>query len=590
MPTLSIQPRPLDANVFAAAQQQGYTALQARIVAGRLRNVPPEKLRRQVSPTLSDLDHPELLPDIEAAVDRIVYAITHNQVCSILSDHDADGTGGNLVIRSALEDIVGLPSSRVRSYCSVRLTEGYGISDALVTRVLQDVPPGEQWTFLSSDQGSADEPRLARLKAAGHGLVVTDHHYCPDGLPPPSADACVNPIRADSRFPDRTISGCHTSLLVMAAVRERLIRDGHLDPRAPKLSQWLDVDAMSTLADAVHLGESRNNRVIVTRGLELMNSQPRPCWQAMRELLQHKGPFDEQTVLYQIAPRINARGRMADALQTVQFLRSPNMDTARSLLQLLDANNTERKRVQEAMTLEAIPMAEAWCERGARSLVLHFPTGAPSVHGIVAMRVVEHTGVPCVCLSPFAHDPDVVTGSIRTIPAVHVRDALTGIEHEHPGLLISAGGHAGAGGMRCRLTDIDRFRAAWEAQVLHQLQGARPQPTLWTDGELPEAPNLRHLAQIAAVGPYGRGYENPVFSQTARVCEVRPVGGEGVHLKLVVELAPGQPPVDAIWFRAREPGDALPVQPGDQRLLAFELDSNTFRGRTTLQLRVRAVA
>jgi single-stranded-DNA-specific exonuclease len=590
MPTLAIRPRPLDSDVLAAAERQGYTPLQARIVAGRLRGVAPEKLQRQISPSLGDLDHPDLLPDIDAAVDRIVYAITHGEVLGILSDHDADGTGGNLIIRSALEDIVGVPAARVRSYCSVRLTEGYGISDALVTRVLREVPPGQRVCWISSDQGSADEPRLARLKAAGHGVCVSDHHYCPDGAPPRAADACVNPIRADSRFPDRTISGCHTSLLVMAAVRERLIRDNRLDPRTPRLSQWLDVDAMSTLADAVHLGESRNNRVIVTRGLELMNSQPRPCWQAMRELLQLKGPFDEQTVLFQIAPRINARGRMSDAIETVQFLRAPDINTARRLLVLLDANNTERKRVQEAMTLEALPMAEAWCEGGARALVLHFPSGAPSVHGIVAMRVVEHTGLPCVCLSPFAHDPDIVTGSIRTIEQVHVRDALSGIERAHPGLLISAGGHKGAGGVRLRQADIERFRAAWEEQVAEQLRGTRPQPTLWTDGELPELPDLRHLAQIAAVGPYGRGYDAPVFAQRGRVCDVRPVGEGGVHLKLAVELAPGQSPVEAIWFRAREPGTACPIRAGEQRLLAFELDSNTFRGRTSLQLRVRAAA
>jgi single-stranded-DNA-specific exonuclease len=575
--------RPLRDDVVVAARAHGYTPLQAHLLGGRIHDGNLERLPRRIQPVGTDLSRPDRLPDIDAAVDRIVYAIRHGERCVIASDHDCDGASGHAIAWTALVDLFGMPPERVLRTLSHKGTEGYGLSDAYTERLLA-LLRDEPSLILTIDQGSTDERNIRRLAQAGHCVICTDHHGVPPEGPPRSALATVNPVRNDSAFGDPTIAGCFVIWLVMARVREVLIEQGHLPSTTPRLGSILDLAAIGVVADCVDLGMT-NNRIAVRQGLHLMNANPRPCWRAMRTLLKRSEPWDEQAAGWLLGPRVNSSGRLADALTSVAFLLSRTDDEALARATALNQANEERRAIQQAMLTVAMPMAQAAVDAGRYGLVLWFPEGHAGVHGVVASRITEAFGRPTICLSPFAPNPEVATGSIRTTERVNVLNALRRIAERAPGCLKSHGGHKGAGGLKTAREDIPVLADLWDAAVRECYVDQLPHPAVWTDGAVPGAMGLETLAEIAALSPFGRGFEAPIFSETLRVDRQRAVG-DGRHLKLDLRRADGTP-VPAIWFGAVPEGDTSPLQPGASYRFAFELDANEFRQQTSLQLRIK---
>ena len=578
LPRLTL--RPLDAGVEQDALRAGYSAVQARVVAARLVGG-HSSVQNQVRPSAASLDLPDTLPDLAIAVQLIADAVQNGTPIALVTDHDADGTTAHAILRIALTQ---WGAKDVTGYLSHRMTEGYGISDAFVDRVLPQLRPGS--CIITADQGSTDELRIARLRTAGHKVVVTDHHGVPEDGPPPSAHAVVNPVRRDSLFPDRAIAGCHTALLVMAATRDELIRRGTLTDATPKLSSLLDLCAVGTIADASTLGRSPNNRAIVQRGLQLMNERPRPCWNAFRRLMDKDGPWSASDIAFQVAARINARGRLGDAMLGVEFLCSSNEDIAFELACELDANNQARRAIEKTLTKHAIVLAQQQVMAGHFGLCLWLGDDSHAgVHGITAARIVERFGAPTICLSPVDGDDQVVTGSIRSTESVHVREVLDEIRAAHPGLLLSGGGHAGAGGLRIHRDGIDTLVQAWDKAVRDRCGNVRPEPVLWVDGEL-SVPSLEHVAQLADLEPFGRGFEPPVFVGVWRIGEVRPMGDQ-THLKL--RLEGGGYAHEAVWFGAKAANADLPVAVGETFRFAYSVDANVYRGTRRLQLIIRGV-
>lgn len=574
--------RERSAEVEETALAEGFTPLQARLLAGRL-----SAIRRSVAslvcPQASEMDTPRDLPDIEQAAGCIADAVAERRPIAVVTDHDADGATSHAIIRLSLL-AWGVPRERVMGFISHRMREGYGVSQAFVERMLPQLKP--HTCIITADQGSTDEARIARLRTAGHFVVVTDHHGVPDDGPPRSAHAVVNPVRRDSRFPDRAIAGCHTALLVMAATREELIARGLLPPTAKRVSDFLDLCAVGTIADASSLGASHNNRAIVQRGLQLMNRQPRPCWQAMRRVLNKQGPWTVSDVAFQLATRINARGRLGDAMLSVEFLMTECEDAALEMALELDGNNHERRQVERTNTLAAIRAAQVAVGEGRYGLCLWLgEEGHSGVHGISASRVVERFGRPTICLSPIARSTELVTGSVRTTDRVHVRDTLMAIQAAHPGLLVSAGGHAGAGGLRVRKSDLPRLVDAWDESVRKCYSEYAPSPQILIDGDLAR-PSLKDLEQINALEPFGRGFEPPVFFGEWFVQSARAIG-DGTHIKLI--LARGAESFDAVWFGAKEAQAPLPVTTGQRLRVAYSIERNEYRGVTRLQLLVKAI-
>lgn len=576
--------RPLSQDVLHAAMAAGYTRLQSQVIAGRLGDEDAEKVGMLVRPPLSALDAPDRLPDIGVAADAVARAVMQGLPLILLSDFDCDGASGHSVLRFALRDYFGVPEDRIHSYIGHRLREGYGVSESVTQRILDSAP--RPALVITADQGSSDHARIEKLRDHGFSTVVTDHHGLPAQGPPQAAIACVNPVRMDSTFADPYIAGVHVAWLLCCAVRQRLIEWGYLPANAPRLGGLLDLVALGTMADCVDLARSPNNRVVLTRGLALMNApDARPVWRALYQVARCSGPITAATLGFTFGPIINARGRLDCALGAVDLLMCQDEAEAVRLAQSLVEHNNERKQVQSQMLRRIHPLAEQQADAGCTAITVFDLEGHPGVHGVAAARLVEAYGRPVAYFSP-KQGSDHVTASLRTVPGFHIRDALAQIAQSHPDDFIAWGGHAGAGGVTLKREGVDRFTTAFNAAAARALTEWTPGPRILTDGELDQRPSLEVLNELAALEPFGRQWESPAFRAEGRILSLRPVG-DGTHLKLSIGIGPDR--FDAIWFGAVRDG-VCPVEMGQVVRIAFELDANTFRDETRLQLRVRHAA
>lgn len=584
-----ILPRPVSPAVFQAARDHGYTELQARLIAARLPDADAGRVATLIRPALGTLTSPWRLPDIRPAVVAIVDAIVDGRHLVCASDYDCDGSSAATVVLRAMRDYFGVPADRIRHVIAHRQRDGYGLSNNVADKLLDELPPNS--LVCTCDQGSADEARIARLAAAGHTVVVTDHHGIPAEGPPPSAIACVNPVRTDSQFGDPYIAGCVVALLVMAAVRQGLIERGYLTASAPKLTPLLQFAGTAVIADCVSLGRSANNRAIVAAALAQINGDAAfPCWRAFRELTGLHRPLNAQDLAFTAVPMINASGRMAHADASLAWLMADDDATALAALKVLHAHNEERKTTERAMVAALRPHALELAGQGASTVCLLQPEGSQGVMGVVAARMVEATGRPAAVFVAKQGQPDVITGSFRSVPGVHIRQALADVDASHPHIFAGHGfgGHEGAAGAHLALEHYPDFLVAIDEAVRRQVDPAGLSPTTWVDAPPGRPLTLDLLAEISPLEPFGRGWELPVFALEATIAGVKVMGQDRTHLRL--DLVADGRTYEAVWFRAMEPGQDPPVRPGEVRLFAVEPGENSFRGRTRLQLLVRQVA
>ncbi|QFT86336.1 Single-stranded-DNA-specific exonuclease RecJ [Halomonas sp. THAF12] len=584
--TPRILPRPRDEALEARALAEGLTPLQARVLAGRLPGHAGE-LAPLVSPSLRHLAHPERLKDARPAAERIAQAVVEGEHIGILTDYDVDGITSHVVIRRTLNELFGVPEDRLHSLIGHRIHDGYGISLPLVERTLKLSPRPS--LVITADCGSSDEPRIARLKAAGIDVVVSDHHALPVEGPPASAFATVNPTRDDCDYPDPTIAGCMVAWLTMSLARSVLIEWGVLAAATPKLSPWLSYVALGTVADCVSLGGSAANRAVVTQGLALINRMEAACWRTMAERLGADSvPFDAETLAFQMGPRINARSRLDDPYAALHFMLAADDATAARHLETLDQDNQSRKAIEADMAEQARALARPQLAAGAPALVVYLEDGHPGVQGIVASRLVQAFGRPTLVLTPAAQ-AGMLTGSGRSIEALHLRDALQRTFELAPEALPRFGGHRGAAGVGVPVESLEAFRTAFLQAVGEQLGDTELFPRVFTDGELaPAQLSLATLDELEALGPYGREFDPPLFEGEFLVESLRPVGAEGNHL--MMELSAGPVSTKAIWFRALTPGEVPAFGVGDRLHCAYKLNRNRWRGRESLQLMVEHAA
>ncbi|SFH96970.1 single-stranded-DNA-specific exonuclease [Modicisalibacter xianhensis] len=577
-----IMPRRRDETLYQRCLAAGLSELQARILAGRLPDYTGE-LDPLVTPGLRYLAHPEKLKDARRAAERIARAVTEGEHIGILTDYDVDGITSHVVILRTLNELFGVPAQKLHSLIGHRINDGYGISLPLVERTLALKPRPS--LVITADCGSSDEPRIARLREAGIEVIVTDHHALPNEGPPASAYATVNPTRDDCEFPDRTIAGCMVAWLVMSLTRAVLIEFGALSPSTPKLSPWLSYVALGTVADCVSLGGSAINRAVVTQGLTLINRMEAACWRAMAERLGADSvPFDAETLAFQMGPRINARSRLDDPYAALHFMLAADEHTARRHLEVLDQDNQSRKAIEADMTETARALALEQLASGAQVLVVYLEDGHAGVQGIVASRLVQAFGRPALVLTPAAA-PGMLTGSGRSIEALHLRDALQRAHDLAPPALPRFGGHRGAAGIGLPVEQLPAFTRALYQAVNEQLGECELYPCMFTDGEL-AAPQLclATLDELERLAPYGREFDAPLFEGEFLVENLRVVGADGSHLML--ELSSGGMAVRAIWFRALTPGEMPAFGLGARLRCAYKLSRNRWKGRETLQLMI----
>jgi single-stranded-DNA-specific exonuclease len=552
----------------------------ARIIAGRITSA--ESLDSILNPQLQNIAPPSVLKDIKNATDRLRLAISNGEYIGVLTDYDADGLTSHAVITHALLRF-GVSDKQITHWIGHRLEDGYGISETLVDRLLEseDIPD----LVISADCGSSDELQIARLKNAGIDVIVTDHHRISDDGPPKSACAVVNPNRTDCFYPDKAIAGCLVSWLVMSELRKELVDCGGLDGTIPKLGDLLDYVALGTVADCVSLGASETNRAVVKAGLSLIARQERPCWQvAISHLTSSPREINAELLAFQLAPRLNARGRIGHSLRGYQYLCATSVTEATDAFMDLDADNKKRRKIEKAMVDRAKPLARRQCLHGGLVLCVVLENGHSGVQGIVASRIVEIEGTPTIVFTA-GNVAGTLTGSMRSIPDVDAKTLLDRVNNNLPGVLIRYGGHTGACGLTIPQEALAVFSRELQEAYRQTSPKVGPKARFLVDGELlPEQLTISWIENMESLGPFGRGFDQPLFVGIFQVVSVRIVGQDLTHLSL--RLRSEDQEVQAIWFSALEPSEPAPVQSGDWIECIYNLSINTYRGQE-VSLRIR---
>ena len=541
-----------------------YPRFFARVLAGR-----GIESSENLDLSLSRLLQPDALSGVDAAAARIARAVEGNEAILVLGDFDADGATGTALAVSLLES---LGAARVDYLVPNRFAFGYGLTPEIVRVALGREPA----VIVTVDNGMSSVAGVTLAQKSGVDVVVTDHHVPGEELPP--ACALVNPNATGCEFASKALAGVGVIYYVLSRVRALLAEDGFFARRGlspPNLAHWLDLVALGTVADVVPL--DLNNRILVHQGLRRMRSgHTRP---GIRALAQVAGrdlrAVTAQDLGFAIAPRLNAAGRLSDMTVGIRCLLSTEMGEARRLARELNELNTERREIEREMTLDAALLVdESGAEQGS-VICLYDASWHQGIVGIVAGRMRERHHRPVVAFADAgAAAPGELRGSARSIPGLHIRDALDDVAARFPGLMVKFGGHAMAAGLSIKRAQLDRFTRAFsdavEARVSERdLAGIR-----MTDGELEPADLVLENARLVARhGPWGQGFEEPRFHGEFDIVAERVVGQR--HLKLTLRHE-GRV-VDAIAF------NRAPIRGGRVRAL-YRLGVNDYSGMETLQL------
>lgn len=576
-----ISQRPFNETIFHQARQLGLTELQARLVAQRLDQA--ESLAHIIQPKLQNLQHPQQLKNADQAAELIANAIQSNGLIVLSTDYDTDGITSAWIAYSALVDYFKVPKQRIKCFLGER-KEGYGITQEVCERILALEAPID--LVISADQGSSDEARIRRLAEANIKVCITDHHQLPEDGVPLSAQCTVNPQQPGCQY-DQSIAGCCVIFLVLTQVRQVLIQRGYLTADAPSLKPLTVHVALGTIADSVSL-KSANNRAIVRAGLQQINRFDQPSWCAMRELNDNQGqPFNAEYLAFQVATRMNAASRVSDVQTAFAFLGAESQDEAKQHLEQLDQDNQQRREQQDQMLNQAQQMAQQSYHPQKYSLAFAM-RGNAGIQGIIASRIGEKYGLPCVAMTYL--DDGSIAGSGRAIvPEIDLRQAFAWMESQQPGLFISMGGHKGAAGCQIQQEDLSVFTELFEAAIKNQLGDQPPIPLIETDGELPpQWLNTHLIEQLEALEPYGREWPQPQFHGTFRVVACKLVGHSKQHLSVSLQPMDSDNIIKGIYFNAleNEQSDA-PCQLGDLIECVYQASINHFMGRSSLQLRIQ---
>jgi single-stranded-DNA-specific exonuclease len=520
--------------------------------------------------SLKALLPPAGLSDADRAAARIADAVVAREKILIVGDFDADGATSVALAVSLLQR---LGAADVGFIVPNRFEYGYGLSPEIVVLAAERQPD----LLVTVDNGVSSLAGVAAAASRGIDVVITDHHL--PGAELPAACAIVNPNLPGSEFPSPNLAGVGVIYYLLGLVRAELRSRGWLDGRdSPNLADWLDLVALGTVADVVPL--DRNNRVLVSQGLKRIRAgRCRPGMRALAEISGRElARLTAQDLGYALGPRLNAAGRLDDMTLGIRCLLEQDEMRARELARALDELNRARRELEQEMVRDAELLVSQHARDGAdrAGVCVYEPGWHQGVIGIVAGRLREKIERPVIAFADAGEAaPDELKGSARSLPALHVRDALDAIAARYPGMLSRFGGHAMAAGLSLKRVHYERFARAFDNEVRRRLPDYRFERTIETDGSLDEAELCLETARVLAqAGPWGQGFPEPLFHDEFEVISQRVVGEQ--HLKLVVRQ--GRRVVDAIAFRQ-------PPIPGGTRVrLVYRLSENTWGERPTLQL------
>ncbi|MGR1188119.1 single-stranded-DNA-specific exonuclease RecJ [Vibrio parahaemolyticus] len=523
------------------------------------------------------------LGGIEQAVELLFQAIQEQKRIIVVGDFDADGATSSALSVLALRM---LGSNNVDYLVPNRFEDGYGLSPEVVDQALE---LGAEM-IMTVDNGVSSIEGVRYAKENGITVLVTDHHL--PGQVLPEVDAMVNPNLDSCAFPSKALAGVGVAFYLMMALCVHMRKHNWFAQQGmqePKLMELIDLVALGTVADVVPLDE--NNRILVHQGLQRIRAgKARPGIQALIEVAKR----DARRLVasdfgFALGPRINAAGRLDDMSFGVELLMCNNIHAARRMASELDGLNQTRKEIEEGMKQEAM----AFCERLQFGENSELPYGLSlfqrdwhqGVIGILASRIKEKFHRPVIAFADGGEG--TIKGSCRSIPGLHMRDALDFIDTQNPGLIIKFGGHAMAAGLTIKEQDFERFSRLFDEVVKKELDEAALKGVILTDGELkPEEFSMHIAEQLRAGGPFGQAFPEPIFDGEFKVLHQKLVGEK--HLKLMLEpLYKGHPTnvmIDGIAFNVdlrRWPDASVKTV-----RLAYKLDVNEFCGNQSLQLMI----
>jgi len=537
--------------------------LVARVLIGR--EISLEAASRFLAARLVDLPDPFLLPDMDVAVARLKSALEQGEKIAVHGDYDVDGMTGTVLLFAGLRALGG---HELGYHIPLRLRDGYGLS----AEAVKDAAGQGVKVIISVDCGVTALAEAALARELGLDLIITDHHQPPESLP--RAHAIVNPHLPDNRFPFRELAGVGVAFMLLVGLRKFLRERGFFAVcEEPDLRRSLDLVAMGTIADVVPL--QGVNRILVRAGLKNMQQSQRPGLRALKEVAAVT-EVSCSNVAFRLAPRLNAAGRLEDALLGVELLLEESYARAMAMARLLDDFNRERQTIEQETLRQAIAHLQAVATGNQRSIVLADSRWHPGVIGIVASRLVERYHRPTVLI---ALDAGQGKGSARSIAGFHLYRSLEQCR-EH---LAGFGGHAFAAGLSIEEAAVADFAVAFEAVALASLGEEDLRPRLLHDGEvLLEELTDTAVRQLADLAPFGAGNPEPSFVvRSARVQQLQIVGGS--HLRFTLRQGGYSLPCIAFGMLERQP-----ELTGDLDLLVTP-QLNEWRGRVTVQLRLKDV-
>ena len=552
-----ILPRPAPARAVTRLIEAGTHPLLARIYAAR-----GIQSRDELDYSLKSLLPPARLKGVDDAARLLADAIEAGARMVIVADYDCDGATACAVGIRALRAF----GADVGYLVPNRFEYGYGLTPAIVELAMGLEPE----VLITVDNGIASVEGVAAARDHGIATVITDHHLPGDELP--EADVIVNPNQPGCDFPSKALAGVGVMFYTMLALRAELRERGAFAGKAePNLAELLDLVALGTVADVVKL--DHNNRILVAQGLQRMRAdrmQPgiRALFAAAGRDATRATSFD---MGFALGPRLNAAGRLADMSLGIECLITDDMGRALNIAQELDKLNRERRAIEADMQQEAMAGLDSIDPGSHASLTLFQPEWHQGVIGILAGRIKEKFHRPTIA---FARGNDgEIKGSGRSIPGLHLRDALDLVTKQAPDLILRFGGHAMAAGLTIRETDLPRFEAIFESVVQGLIDPADLTRRLETDGALEDSLYNLETARLLEREIWGQGFAPPVFDDTFRVENQRILKDK--HLKL--QLKKGNTRIDAIQFNHAEPA-------GQNIHAAFRLAVNEYNGVAGVQL------
>lgn len=515
------------------------------------------------------------LNGLDEAVELLHQALLDGRRIMVVGDFDADGATSTALTVLALRSMGG---HNVQYLVPNRFDDGYGLSPEVVE---QARARGAQ-LILTVDNGISSHSGVVCAHQHGIPVLVTDHHLPGETLP--EAEAIVNPNLRDCEFPSRALAGVGVAFYLMMALRAHLRKLGWFGAtRAePNLAELLDLVALGTVADVVPLDV--NNRILVWQGLSRIRAGK--CRPGIRALLEIANRDARQLVAsdlgFALGPRLNAAGRLDDMSVGVALLLTDDITQARMLANELDALNQTRKEIEQGMQSEALALCQA-LERQLTELPLglafYHPEWHQGVVGILASRLKERFYRPVIAFAPAGDG--TLKGSGRSIPGLHLRDALERLDTLYPGMMLKFGGHAMAAGLSLEATQFEAFRQRFADLLGEWLSEESLQSVIWSDGALqPGEFSLQTAELLREAGPWGQAFPEPAFDGKFKLLQQRLVGER--HLKVMLEPLGGGPLIDGIAFNVDT--TLWPDNSVRQVELAFKLDINEYRGNRSVQL------